>query len=205
MPKQTFFNLPDQKRKTLIQAAKKEFARAPYSEASIANIIKEAAIPRGSFYQYFEDKEDLYDYLLADLSERRQQSFIDSLKKHNGDLFAAISDNFKEILFELTDEQANEQFYRNVFTNMDYQMGNNFFGAMEVDHHYKDMSKVTAYINKELLAMEQEEHLQYMIEIMLSIMIKSIVFKYVKKASNDQVVDHFHVQLEMVRSGFARR
>lgn len=205
MPKQTFFNLPDQKRETLIQAAKKEFSRAPYSDASIANIIREASIPRGSFYQYFEDKEDLYDYLLADLSEQRQRSFIDSLKKHDGDLFTAMSENFGEILIELTDGQENEQFYRHVFMNMNYQMGNNLFGTMDADHHYKDVSQVTEYINKELLALEQEEHLQYMLEIMGSIMIQSIIFKYIKKVSNDQVVDHFHIQLEMVRSGFARK
>ena len=60
MPKQTFFNLPEGKRKTLMNAAEKEFARVPLAKASISNIIKDANIPRGSFYQYFENKEDLY-------------------------------------------------------------------------------------------------------------------------------------------------
>ncbi len=58
MPKQTFLSLPEDKQNTLIQSAKKEFSRVPLHEASIANIIKDAGIPRGSFYQYFEDKEN---------------------------------------------------------------------------------------------------------------------------------------------------
>lgn len=62
MPKETFFHLTDEKKSRIMSAAKKEFSRVPLSEASIARIIKDAEIPRGSFYQYFEDKEDLYFY-----------------------------------------------------------------------------------------------------------------------------------------------
>lgn len=205
MPKQTFFNLPEQKRLTLIRAAKKEFARAAYSEASIANIIKEAEIPRGSFYQYFEDKEDLYHYLLKDLSEKRQNSLIEALIKHEGDLFIAIHCNFEEILCELTSEQENERFYRNVYTNMDYQMGNNLFGYTDVDKIDKDFSQLISYINHHKLAIEHEEQLRYMVEIILSIIIKSIVYKYVKKVSNEEVVERFSTQLQMIQYGFLKK
>ncbi|MCU5751761.1 TetR/AcrR family transcriptional regulator, partial [Bacillus cereus] len=70
MPKQTFFNLEREKKELLIQAAMKEFSRVPLFEASISNIIKDAGIPRGSFYQYFEDKEDVFFFLLNDHSKR---------------------------------------------------------------------------------------------------------------------------------------
>lgn len=59
MPTQTF-SICLKKNKRLIEAARIEFSRVPLKEASIANIVKLADIPRGSFYQYFEDKEDLY-------------------------------------------------------------------------------------------------------------------------------------------------
>ncbi|MEH7746974.1 TetR/AcrR family transcriptional regulator, partial [Neobacillus drentensis] len=39
MPKQTFFNLTNEKQRSLINAAKKEFSRVPLHEASISNII----------------------------------------------------------------------------------------------------------------------------------------------------------------------
>ncbi|WP_225350832.1 TetR/AcrR family transcriptional regulator [Lacticaseibacillus camelliae] len=64
MPKPTFFRLAETKRKRLIKAAYDEFSRASFQDASISNIIKEAGIPRGSFYQYFEDKSDIF-FLLA--------------------------------------------------------------------------------------------------------------------------------------------
>lgn len=67
MPKQTFFNLPKEKRDRIIAAAKEVFSKNSYEEASINQIVKLAQIPRGSFYQYFEDKDDLYGYLSSQM------------------------------------------------------------------------------------------------------------------------------------------
>lgn len=71
MPKQTFFNLPNHKRNRILTIAIDEFAGNPYDVASISNIVREAKIAKGSFYQYFEDKQDLYQYLIELSAERR--------------------------------------------------------------------------------------------------------------------------------------
>ena len=47
------------KKNKIIKAAKKEFERVPFEQTSIKNIVEDAEIARGSFYQYFESKEDL--------------------------------------------------------------------------------------------------------------------------------------------------
>ena len=65
VPKETFLNLAQPKRDKIINAAIKEFSRVTIGEASIENIISEAKIPRGSFYQYFKDKEDAYKYVIS--------------------------------------------------------------------------------------------------------------------------------------------
>jgi AcrR family transcriptional regulator len=65
MPKETFFNLPELKRKAVFDAAVREFSEHIFSEASINRIVKVAQIPRGSFYQYFDGKEDLFSYIIA--------------------------------------------------------------------------------------------------------------------------------------------
>ena len=73
MPKPTFFNLPEKKRQKITNLAIAEFAAADYENASISNIVKQAKIAKGSFYQYFEDKKDLYLYLVDSASEQRMQ------------------------------------------------------------------------------------------------------------------------------------
>jgi len=64
MPKPTFFNLPDDKRQRIVDLAIEEFATYGYRAASISRLVAAAGIAKGSFYQYFDDLDDLYRYLL---------------------------------------------------------------------------------------------------------------------------------------------
>ncbi len=64
MPKPTFFALPDDKRARVIDAAVVEFARVPYAKASLDVVAKNAGVSKGSLYQYFDDKRDLYGWLV---------------------------------------------------------------------------------------------------------------------------------------------
>jgi len=64
MPKETFFHLNEVKRNKIIEAATKEFTINPLRKSRVSNIIKVAGIPRGSFYQYFNDLDDLYFYVI---------------------------------------------------------------------------------------------------------------------------------------------
>lgn len=73
MPKNTFQNLNEDKKRRIFDAAVQEFSARRFSEASINQIIKNADIPKGSFYQYFSDKEDIYLYMLEEISKIRQE------------------------------------------------------------------------------------------------------------------------------------
>jgi AcrR family transcriptional regulator len=64
MPKPTFLNLPEEKRSAFLKIALQEFANHDYNSASISKIVEKAGIAKGSLYQYFEDKQDLFLYLL---------------------------------------------------------------------------------------------------------------------------------------------
>lgn len=75
MPNQTFLNLPDKKRQLITELAIAEFASRDYDSASISNVVKQAKIAKGSFYQYFEDKKDLYLYLV-DLATQEKLTFL---------------------------------------------------------------------------------------------------------------------------------
>ena len=71
MPKETFFNLPDDKRSLICDVAVEEFAEYPFDQASVNRIVAKAGIAKGSFYQYFEDKQDLYFYVLQVIAEKK--------------------------------------------------------------------------------------------------------------------------------------
>ena len=79
MPTLTFARLPAARRDRLITAAIAEFAERSYTEASLSRIARRSRIAKGSFYQYFEDKLDLYRYLLGDEAARRKRAFIGAI------------------------------------------------------------------------------------------------------------------------------
>jgi AcrR family transcriptional regulator len=64
MPKPTFDNLPPAKRQAIIDLAVAEFAENSYRIASLSRIVARAGIAKGSIYQYFENKQDLYLFIL---------------------------------------------------------------------------------------------------------------------------------------------
>ncbi len=84
---ETFLRLPEEKRSRFLDAAWEEFTAVSYSDASINKIIRRAGIPRGSFYQYFADKADLFAYLLNDIREHFLRAFKELLVQAEGDIF----------------------------------------------------------------------------------------------------------------------
>lgn len=73
MPTQTFLNLPEEKQERVLNAAIREFSQRNVEDAVFSNIVKAAGIPRGSIYQYFDTKDDLYIYVFETLREQRRQ------------------------------------------------------------------------------------------------------------------------------------
>lgn len=75
MPKPTFLNLPDDKRNIIVNAAIDEFAEHGLEKASTNRIVASSGISKGSFYQYFEDKQDVFMYLLTVLEREKVEYF----------------------------------------------------------------------------------------------------------------------------------
>ncbi len=64
-----FFSLETEKKERIINSALKEFAENGYERASTNEIIKEAEISKGSLFGYFNNKKELYLFLLGYVSE----------------------------------------------------------------------------------------------------------------------------------------
>lgn len=101
MPKATFYNLSDEKKERIFDAALQEFAARPFSQASLNQIVKNAGIPKGSFYQYFDNKEDLYLYLM-EAASKEEIGILNRVKAMNpdADVFEVILNTTKKFLKE---------------------------------------------------------------------------------------------------------
>ncbi len=94
MPKKTFFNINEEKRKMIEEKAINEFAVYSYENSSINRIVENCKISKGSFYQYFENKEDLFRYIIS-LSVEKKMKYV------NATLISEIDNGFIKIIKEI--------------------------------------------------------------------------------------------------------
>lgn len=146
MPKQTFFNLPKEKRDRIIAAAKEVFSKNSYEEASINQIVKLAQIPRGSFYQYFEDKDDLYGYLSSQMFLRLINAARQKLPEYNYDPFKLSEQFLPSWLEELFIGEDSSFYYRRLEMFHRQQMPH--LKSQVLDNRLSDeeMAKITAKV-----------------------------------------------------------
>ncbi len=97
MPKETFYNLPDHKRRNIEKTAIKEFAEYGYDKASVTRMVENCSIAKGSFYQYFDDKKDLYFYLVARVAQKKAEALAPVMERSQEyDFFGLIRKLFLE-------------------------------------------------------------------------------------------------------------
>lgn len=82
MPKTTFFNLNESKRAAIEAAATKEFGAYGFYGARLNHIVTGAGIAKGSFYQYFDNLEDLYFHLLELYANQKLELIEEVLAQH---------------------------------------------------------------------------------------------------------------------------
>ena len=81
MPTIHFEKLKTDRKNSIIKAATREFATRDYSEVSVRDIADRADISRGSFYLYFNDKEDCYLTVINTYKDHLEQDLMNIYKK----------------------------------------------------------------------------------------------------------------------------
>jgi len=90
MPKDTFLNLPSDKQNHLIETAVDEFYLNGFNGFSITSYVKKAGIAKGSFYQYFEGKNDLFRMIMDKQSQKKIMLFNEMLQNFKEESFYVI-------------------------------------------------------------------------------------------------------------------
>jgi len=168
MPKQTFFNISKEKRNRIIDVSLTEFENNTFDNANINNIVKNAKIAKGSFYQYFEDKKDLYFYILELITKEKLKYISEVLKnplEHDfftlvremyslGIKFSIENPRYTNIGNMLLKDQASPRYNEVVENNMgkSYEMFENLIklGIARGDIRKDIDSKFIAYVISEM-------------------------------------------------------
>ena len=164
MPSKTFFNLKEEKRERIEKALIKEFGKGSFEQASITNIINDAKIPRGSFYQYFEDKKDAVKYLIEKFMFMDYEKIKQSLEDSKGDIF--------ETALKIYDYRTNEtvlNFDIGLAKNILEELRKNNINVFENKESLKNKESLEKFIDKAQLNLEADKDLYYFIRIITAV------------------------------------
>jgi len=202
MPKKMFFNISEEKRQMFLDAAMSEFTSKSFEQVSVNTIIKKAGISRGSFYTYFDDLENLFNYLFKTIKEERFIYGRKVLLEVNGDYF-----EFMRRLFTYDYDKFQTEKKYSLFRNYIHYVQTVKHGSIkdyilnevfqELESHNIDVDK---YIKLNLYGLSKNELLD-VFEIVVMIMINTLIKAENEGLSREEVVSLFHRRLDYIEHG----
>ena len=202
MPKITFFNLNIEKREKIKKAIINEFSKHTIAKASISNIVEEAQIPRGSFYQYFEDKEDALKYIIDEFIKIEKEEIKNSLKINNGDIFKTSIDIFKYVSKKSYSDR-DMMLCHNIIQKLKEE-NVNIFEGINCKSMYQANKDNGNIINTDILKINNEEDLKYMMKILTVVIRASIIDVITKKKSEEKAQEELQKQIEILKHGMIK-
>lgn len=198
MPTETFYKLAKDKQEKIINSAKKEFSRVPFSETSIKNIVEEAGIARGSFYQYFDTKEDLLSYIMKEYLEKLNGIMEKTIEKSNGDIFEVFTKMYDYTILKCTNDE-DIKFYRLVFANIKA----NSDTIVPIMHIKKPKEEIIDYekFNTDNLNIRKKEDIKIIGKILALITKTSIAEVLSGKISKKEGKKQYAYKMNLLKNG----
>ena len=203
MPSTTFFNLPSEKREKLLAAARAEFARVPYAEASINKMIQAADIPRGSFYMYFRDKEELFLYLMGEWSRQLTALLEELLERRQGDIFAAFLDLFDRIQGEYRDPEKKER-YQHIMGVVRNNSGAQLSSLLGMECCLPMPGRLVEWVDPRLLDLRSADDLGNMFHILMGVTGQAVL-RGIQAEDPAEVRGAYLRTLDILRRGMERK
>lgn len=200
MPKETFFNLNIEKRNKIEKAIEHEFGRTTFEKASISNIIEEAKIPRGSFYQYFEDKEDAISYVVKKYMDIEKQYMKKILKENKGDLF----ESFLKIFDYMTDKAKREEKI-DLYKNIMKEIKKSNITIFEETMPKKEIDEIINLIDCKSLNVKSNKELKYVLQILSTITKSAEIRTNGGKENKEEAKKELMEQFEILKKGIIKK
>ncbi len=210
MPSERFLKLSEEKQRRILKAAVDEFARVPFENVSINQIIREADISRGSFYTYFEDKRDLLAYIFTNNWRLMFSSLRDCLLQEKGDIWRALDRWFDMILQHRNDDviQQNIRILTNTGFNHEVFHEQSFCEErMEQKVHSEEEFRwMLAHIDPEVMDLNRSfEDLKTLFQMLIGLIMMSLMGSLVHDEDVEEIQRKYRTVLEYFRYGACPR
>lgn len=117
MPKDTFFNLSSEKQEKVMRSAISEIIKCGFEKANVGDIAKNAGVAKGSLYQYFINKRELFIFSMKwsmNFLVKKYDKNI-TLKDKDMNIFDFFYENSKDSMLQMREERELVIFVQDVF------------------------------------------------------------------------------------------
>ena len=204
MIKQTYYNLPSDKRERIMKAIVKETESKSYDKISINKIVKDAGISRGSFYQYFDDKWDLLILMLKDFYIRVSRECIDALKSSGGDIFGASEKVFRFVIVEYYSEKYGSAL-KTLFLHSNVNTVEFLKRKRDNECGKSLLDEIKELINRDMYNITGEASIEYIITILTSPMMRLWFEVFVLDKDGEEICRELSCMFLIIKQGFSRR
>ena len=193
MPTSTYYNLNPIKKERIENAVKKEFSRVPLIDMSVKNIVNDANIARGSFYQYFETREDLIKYILEKEFEKEEVRFLKLLGETNKDIFETA---YRYLVGMIEMQEKNSSYYINIYQ---YLRETKIFPLKNID-----LANINHYVNTSMLNVNTVEEAYAAIRVIAIITFSKKMEILNNKVSKEKGLKEYKQELDIIKKGLLK-
>lgn len=196
MPTITFERLSEDKKRLIEKAAIKEFSNYTYSDISINRIIHDIDMPRGSFYLYFENKEDLYLYVMDKYVTVYIESFALFVKKNNGDIILSFEYALNRVI-DYCQNGESAMLVTKFLRGLTHRISAK---TKEMNNKYI-IDSVISNINKDYIKDCWNDKLFFIVDILANTLVHSLIEYLVMNIDIEKIRKKYYEQLKMIRNG----
>ena len=199
MPTKTFFNLKEEKKERIEKALIHEFGKGSFEQVSITNIINYAKIPRGSFYQYFQDKKDAVTYIIEKFISIEHNKTYKALIETKGDIFETALR-----VYDYRTKEAILKFDIVLAKNILEELRKNNINVFENKNILKNEKSLKEYINMEKLKLKSKDDLYYFIRIITAITRSVTIEVFSNRLSVEEGRKMLEKELDIIKNGMEK-
>ena len=203
MPKDMFFNISKIKREMFLNVAIDEFTSKSFEEVSVNAIVKKANISRGSFYTYFDDLEELFNYIFLSVKEKRFVYAKELINEADGDYF-----EFIRLLFSYDYDQYNKEgtytLFRNYIHYIQVTKKVSLSDVLLNGSFLENIEHFSQYFNISKFNLSTDDFLD-LIEVVVLIMINTFIKSESENLSKEDVILLFNKRLSYIEYGVKKK
>ncbi len=205
MPTERFYHLSEEKKRMIREAAIREFSRVPLDKVSINKIVKYADISRGSFYTYFQDKEDVFQYIFEDFVCQIQLYCKEVIIQMKGD-FWALPEKLLEYVLDMCDKHKMITLAQNAVAHQGLMkmLENKAFCMPLQEAQNKWLKEVFQATDCTELCVEGFEDYRILFSLCVNILVETMGEIYHAGESRERAKELFKKRLHLIKYGAYR-